>query len=87
MKNVKLSRLQIKNNQTWNFVTAISNEDASMSIYPCRALLGEDVSIREMESLYNKMKSSGMFWELYPEMTGNWHDDEAKLFRWVECNS
>ena len=83
MKETKLNRLQIKYGQTWKFVTAISKEDASVSIYPSRAIAKEDVSIKDMTSLYNKMRSSGMFWEIYPEMTGEWRDDAAKLFRWV----
>lgn len=26
---------------------------------------------------YNKLKSTGMFWEFYPELTGNWKKDKT----------
>jgi len=78
--------LQIKRGQTWNFVTALSADDAAMSIYPSRAILRGEVTRANMEALYNKMKLSGMFWELYPDMSGDWTQDEEKLFRWVNVN-
>ena len=32
--------------------------------------------IKTKES-YNKLLASGMFWEFYPELTGNWEIDKA----------
>lgn len=78
--------LQIKRGKTWHFVTALSEEDASISLYPCRALTAEEVKPSNTKALYAKMKLSGMFWELYPDMSGDWTQDEEKLFRWVNVN-
>jgi len=75
--------LQIKRGQTWNFVTSLSHEDASISLYPCKALTIEEVKLSDMKALYMKMKDCGLFWEKYPDMTGSWKHDEVKLFRWL----
>jgi hypothetical protein len=75
--------LQMKRGETWNFVTSLSNEDASISLYPSRALSVEEVKPSDMKELYMKMKDCGLFWEKYPDMTGSWKHDEVKLFRWL----
>lgn len=80
-KPILRTALQMKRGQTWNFVSSLDAEDASLSIYASKAT--SDIKPSDMKALYEKMKKSGMFWELYPEMTGNWEYDAKLLFRFV----
>ena len=41
----------------------------------------EGYKVIEAKSIYKKIFSSGMFWELFPELTGSWSDDKEA---WIE---
>lgn len=35
---------------------------------------------------YNKLLSSGMFWEFHPELTGEWEKDKDIIFKYGKKN-
>lgn len=37
------------------------------------------MEINKIRTYYRHLKESGMFWEIHPEMTGNWEDDHKEF--------
>lgn len=43
--------------------------------------LAGKLKIKEMEKEYNKLLKSGMFWEFFPKLSGNWLEDKSEFIK------